>query len=227
MNMKQMVHNDLLPYEKCLTYGPQSLTNRELLAVIIRTGTKKHNCLGIADEILEASKGLGVLGLKFMSINQLMSVSGVGQVKAIQLNCIGELSARITKANIDRSIQFDNASVIADYYMQDMRHLDKEQFVLMMLNTKCGLIHEEVVSIGTVNSTLVSTREIYIEAFKHGAVYLVMVHNHPSGDPTPSREDIAATRKIRAAGELLGISLIDHIIIGDNKYVSFKERNIL
>ena len=218
---------DDLPYEKCLKFGAASLTNEELLAVILRTGTAKNNCLEVARHVLEASGELGVLGLRHLGINRLKEIDGIGMVKAVMLMCVGELSARIAKTSAPRFNQFVTAAAVAEYYMEDLRHLEREKFILMQLNNKCMLIHETVLSIGTVNRTMVSSRDIFMEAFKNQAVYIIMVHNHPSGDPTPSRDDINCTQSIQKAGNLLGILLLDHIIIGDNRYFSFKENNLL
>ncbi len=219
--------NDDLPYEKCLKFGAASLTNDELLAVLLRTGTTKHNCLEVARHVLEASGEFGILGLRHLSLSRLKDIDGIGTVKAVMLMCVGELSARIAKASAPRFNQFTSASAVADYYMEDLRHLERERFILMQLNSKCMLIHETVLSIGTVNKTFVSARDIFMEALKNQAVYIIMIHNHPSGDSTPSREDINCTHIIQKAGNLLGILLIDHIIIGDNQYFSFKEKGLL
>ncbi len=218
---------DILPYEKCLLYGPQVLSNEELLAVIIRTGTHNSNCLDTSRTLLKSFGSMGLLGLKHAKVSDMTAIEGIGTVKAVMLNCIGEISARISKAAIGNSNCFTSSSDIADYYMEELRHLEKEHFILMHLNNKCRLLHETVLSIGTVNQTCVSARDIFKDALNHGAVYLIVVHNHPSGDPAPSSEDIETTRVIAAAGQIIGIPLIDHIIIGDNKYISFKEENML
>ena len=219
--------NDDLPYEKCLKFGATSLTNEELLAVILRTGTSKHNCIEVARQVLDASGEFGVLGLRHLSIKQLKEIDGIGTVKAVMLMCVGELSARIAKTSAPKFNQFVTAAAVAEYYMEDLRHLEREKFILMQLNNKCMLIHETVMSIGTVNKTFVSARDIFMEALTNQAVYIIMVHNHPSGDPTPSRDDVNCTHIIQKAGKLLGILLIDHIIIGDNRYFSFKENDLL
>lgn len=225
-NLNNTEYNDL-PYEKCLRYGPGALSNTELLAVIIRAGTRRHNCLEVANQVLKASGDLGLLGLKHLSYNELRQIEGIGHVKAITLSCIGELSSRIARASIPKRAVFTKANHIAEYYMEELRHLEREQFILLFLNNKCGFIKDMTLTIGTINQTLISTRDVFIEALKAGAVYIVMVHNHPSGDPTPSMNDINCTKRIHEAGELMGIPLIDHIIIGDNSYFSFKERDIL
>ncbi|MBD5136901.1 MAG: DNA repair protein RadC [Lachnospiraceae bacterium] len=216
------------PYEKCLAYGAEALNEQELLAVIIRTGSKGESSIKLAERILSLSEGnKGILGLMHLSIEELMSVKGIGAVKAIQIKCIVELSRRISKANARTGLNLSDPASIADYYMEDLRHLEREQLILVMMNTKNRLIRDTVMTTGTVNASLVSTREVFVEALKCSAVYIVLVHNHPSGDPTPSREDIINTKQIKDAGNLIGITLLDHIIIGDNKYISLRQRGIL
>lgn len=216
------------PYEKCLKYGAGVLTDSELLAVIIRTGTKGTDSIELSRQILkESKKSPGILGIMDLSIPELMKIKGIGKVKAIQISCIGELSRRISKQRAALKLKCNNPASIADYYMEDMRHSKREQLVVMFLDTKCCLIKDMVLSIGTVNASLVSPRELFIEALKYQAVSIILLHNHPSGDPSPSREDIQITKKVKACSDIIGIALIDHIIIGDNKYVSLKEQGII
>lgn len=218
---------DDLPYEKCIRFGPGALSNAELLAVIIRTGTLKHNCLEVAENLLKKTGTQGLLGLKQLSLKDFMSVDGIGTVKAVMLSCVGELSRRIAKSNFPKNPYFNKASEIAEYYMEDLRHLNREKLILMLLDNKCRLIKDVTLSIGSVNQTIISARDVYMEALKCGAVYIILVHNHPSGDSTPSHNDFECTERIFNAGQLIGIPLIDHIIIGDNNYYSFKERELL
>ena len=147
-----------------------------------------------------------------------MDIKGIGMAKAAQLKCICELSRRIAKRQAAMRLKFSSPDTIAGYYMEDMRYLTKER-----LDSRLGLISDIVLSIGTVNSSLVSPSEVFYEACRNKAVSIVLVHNHPSGDSNPSRQDIEVTDKISKAGEILGIHLIDHIIIGDNNYTSLKE----
>ena len=219
---------ELRPYEKCISKGVNSLTDAELLAVIIKTGTKGIDSIQLAKTILNYSKeNQGFLGLINLSILQLMNIKGVGKVKAIQIQCIGELSKRISKSSAYKRLDFNNPSAIADYYMEEMRHSSKEQLIVAMLDTKCRLINDTVLSIGTVNASLITPREVFLEAFKYNAVSIIILHNHPSGDPTPSNNDLMVTKRIKESGEILGIRLIDHIIIGDNKYTSLREKGIM
>ena len=156
-----------------------------------------------------------------------MKHSGVGKVKAVQIQCMMELSRRLAKQKAEKALHFNEPSTIAAYYMEDFRHSDQEQVALMLLNTKNRLLGEQIISKGTANASAVSPREIFIQALHYHAVSIVLVHNHPSGDPTPSREDLAFTERVREAGAFLGVELLDHVIIGDRKYMSFRESSIL
>lgn len=216
------------PDEKLEQYGPKALTDAELLAVIIRTGTKEVQSVELASHILRKSAECpGLLGLKTLELPDLMGIKGVGKVKALQILAVGELSRRIAKGTIDKGEIFSEPELIARYYMEDMRHLQREEIVLVMMNSKSQIIKDEVISKGTVNSSILSPREVFLQALKYNAVYVVLLHNHPSGDPTPSREDLLMTARIAEAGRLIGIVLMDHLIIGDNKYISLKEKGFL
>lgn len=216
------------PYEKCMSYGASALTDAELLSVILRTGAKGIPALELAKKILAAAYGEeGILGLHRLSIPDLMKIRGVGKVKAIQIQCLLELSRRLAKKRAGEALHFHDPSTIAAYYMEDFRHSDQEQMILMMLNTKNRLSGELMISKGTVNASMVSPREIFLQALHYHAVSIVLVHNHPSGDPAPSRDDLSFTKRVQEAGILLGIELLDHIIIGDRKYMSFRESRLL
>ena len=216
------------PYEKCMAMGASALSDAELLAVILRTGTKGQGALETARKILSLSPAAeGLLGLHHLTVNELRKVPGIGMVKAVQLSCIGELSKRMTRKSIDREELFSSPDVVAAYFIEEMRHKEKEELRVVFLNTKGRRLHDTVISIGTVNSSMVSPREIFLEALKFQAVSIILLHNHPSGDPAPSREDILVTGRVAEAGKLIGISLTDHIIIGDRCYISLKERGML
>ena len=149
---------------------------------------------------------------------------GIGKVKAIQILCLAELSKRIAREEAAEGLDFSSPTTIARYYMEDMRHRNREVLKLLLLNTRSRLIKETNVSTGTVDMALVSPRELFIEAFQKNASAIILLHNHPSGDPTPSREDVRITRRVYEAGMLIGIELLDHIIIGNNCFVSMKEK---
>ena len=214
------------PYEKCLNYGAGYLTDSELLAVILKNGSKGENSVDLARRVLEFSKNDGLLGICKIPISELMTIKGIGKVKAIQIKCIAELSRRISKTNAKNELVFNSPGTIVDYYMEDLRHKEVEEFIMLALNNKSALLDEYVISKGTVNASFASPREIFIQALRVKAVNIIIMHNHPSGDPTPSRNDIISTNNIKLAGDIIGIKLIDHIIIGDNDYVSFKEKGL-
>lgn len=224
--MKEMLVSEC-PYEKCDEKGAGSLSDAELLSVLLRTGTRGENVLELSRKILKEAGEDGLLGLHRFTKEKFMKIRGVGKVKTIQLLCILELSARLAKAEARKTLCFRNPSTIAGYYMEEMRHLSQEHMKLLMLDTKSNLIAEKNIYKGTVNASLVEPREIFVEAVKREAVSIILLHNHPSGDPTPSKADVAITRRIRLAGELIGIELLDHIIIGNNSYISFLEENLI
>lgn len=213
------------PYEKCEKYGATALSDAELLAVIIRTGTKELRANELAMNILNySSANPGLKGLNYLTLKELTTIKGIGRVKAIQLLCLTEITKRMAKEIHKESLKLITPHNVANYYMQDMRHLTREQVMLLMLDSKNKLIKDMIISTGTVNTSLMPIREVFVQALKFEAVNIILLHNHPSGDPSPSTEDIHVTRKLTEAGNLIGISLMDHIIIGDNKYISLKEK---
>lgn len=218
----------LRPYEKCLKNGPESLSDEELLAVIIRCGTRDEDSVSLSKRVLSImNPDNGILNIMDIPLEDLVKIKGIGNVKAIQIKCIGELSKRIARSQRAVKSSFVTAEAVADYYMETMRHLKREKLMALMLDSACNYVKEYVVSVGTVNTSIASPREIFIEALRAEAVNIILVHNHPSGNPAPSREDIQITAMLRKAGEIIGISIIDHIIIGDNKFISFREKGII
>lgn len=215
------------PDERLDLYGAEALSDAELLAVIIRTGFHGTNSVRLAESILGHTKDKGLLGLCSVSIKELMEMRGIGKVKAFQIKAVAELARRIAKQSAGKKFVVDSPESVAKYYMEDLRHRETECLMVLCLNGKGALIGEKILSIGTVNSSIASPREIFLEAFKQKAVSIVLLHNHPSGDASPSRQDIELTGRVKQAGEFLGISLVDHIIIGDNTYVSLKEQNFM
>lgn len=214
------------PYEKALSEGIQVLSDAELLALILRTGSKQLNVLEVCRSLLQNGQK-NLLNLYDYSVEEMMKIPGIGKVKAYQLKAIGELSIRISKSMKFPCIRMDRARQVAAYYMEQFRHEKKEHFWVVFLDTKCNFIGDEELSMGTVNASIVSPREVFLSALHKNAVYILILHNHPSGDPTESREDVAITERIKQSGEIVGIHLLDHIIIGDNCYCSFKEKGLL
>ena len=216
------------PYEKCTAYGPGFLTDAELIACILRSGTKEYTSVALAEYLLKLRKGKeGLRGLCSLSYEELTAVSGIGRVKAIQIQCVFELAKRMSRSEAAKLLKFDEPETIANYYMEDYRHKEQEHLLLLLLDNKSNLLGEKPLFTGTVNASLVSPREIYLEALKYHAVGIILLHNHPSGDPTPSDADRRVTRKIKDAGSLLDVPLLDHIVLGDKRYVSFREEGYL
>lgn len=217
------------PYEKMMQFGAENLTEMELLAIILRTGTKEKNAEELAGQILEltAFETMGFTGLHRISLQQLRGIHGVGQVKAIQIKCVMELCTRVAKSKAKDNLTFQKSGSVASYYMESLRYKKQECVMLLLLDTKGHLIKETELTKGTVKASLLSPREIFIEAVKAEAVNMILLHNHPSGDATPSPQDINVTAKINELGNKMDIPLIDHIIIGDNTYYSFKEQGYL
>lgn len=216
------------PYEKFKELGPNALSNEELLAIILRTGTSNKPALKIAEEVLDTKDAYQgkLTGLYHKSLKELMEIDGIGEVKAIKLKCLTELSLRMAKERLENRVVFTNPSDIAEYYMETCRHLEVEKVFLLCLDNQLRLIKEYELSKGTINTSLISPREIFIEALNAKAVYILLIHNHPSGNPSPSKADIQITLKVLEAGEIIDIKLLDHIIIGDHSYVSLKEQKI-
>lgn len=219
---------DMQPYEKGLKAGVEALSDVELLAVILKNGCQGMNSLEMSEQILKLPNGeCSLLSLYQKSLSDLMKYAGVGKIKALTIKCIAELSVRISKASMPEQIIVNSPRVLADYYMEQLRHLSYEQLLVAFLNGSSRLLGECSISKGTINQTLVSTREIFMQAREFHAVYMILLHNHPGGDPKPSRQDIQITKKIKDAGEIMDIKLIDHIVIGDNCYMSFQEAGLI
>ncbi|MCI8798257.1 DNA repair protein RadC [Acetatifactor muris] len=218
-----------LPYERFLRFGAENLTEAELLAIIIRTGTKNKSALQLAEEVLQLARypKEGLLGLYDVTVNQLQGISGIGEVKAVKLKCLAELSMRMSMARAREGLSFSSSGQVAAYFMEMLRHRDTECVVLVCLDAKGQMICERKLSEGSVNMSLISPREIFLAALECRAVNILLVHNHPSGDPTPSSADREITCNVKEAGDSMGIPLLDHIVIGDNRYVSFKEAGLL
>ncbi|MDD3403264.1 MAG: DNA repair protein RadC [Hespellia sp.] len=225
--IKEMPANER-PYEKCEKNGAGSLSDIELLAVLLRTGTKGMTAIELSRNILYPIHSQdGLLNLHHWSYEQLRKVKGIGRVKALQIVCLAELARRLAKATAHTLLDFSTPESIARYYMEDMRHQKQEVLKLLLLNTKTKLVGETDISKGTVNSALISPRELFVEALQKNAVSIILLHNHPSGDAMPSKEDVLITKRVRDAGNLIGIDLLDHIIIGDNCYVSLSEKGFI
>lgn len=209
------------PRERMLSQGARYLSHAELLAILINTGRKGSSSLDIANELLKSVGNLKEL--KALSINDLNKVKGVGLYKALILKAAFELGERIHSGSVDDKIQITSPKDVADFMMGQMEHLKQEKFIVLFLNSKNIVIKKKTIFIGTLNASIVHPREIFSEAIKCASNAIIVLHNHPSGDTTPSNEDIKTTERLRECGQLLGIDLLDHVIIGDHEYLSMVE----
>lgn len=217
------------PYERCLKYGAGVLTDAELIAVLLKNGTKKETALQLASRmLLSVPKGTEPLaGLMAFKQPDFMGIPGIGPVKTATMLCAMELAKRLSMAKYRPKLAYNDPQTVADYYMEVMRFYDREHFLLLLLDSKNALIREVEISVGTVNASFASPREVMIEALQYKAVHIILIHNHPSGNPVPSPADIEVTKKIQAAGRLMDIYLLDHIIIGEQDYVSMRASHLL
>jgi len=200
--------------------GPQILRNDELLAVIMQSGNKDHPVHTLAQHVLEATGGL--YGLLESTVEELVCIPGIGRAKALQIAASIELGRRVVSKPSDNKLKIRSANDAAEYVMDRMRHLKKEHFITLYLDTKHCVIGEEVSSVGSLDASIVHPREVFKPAVKRSASAILCVHNHPSGDPTPSVEDIAVTKSLCESGKILGIDVLDHIVVGDGRFVSIK-----
>ena len=214
------------PREKLCKYGANSLSNAELIATIIRTGYKEDTAIDLANRLLSMDVS-GISYLTYATIEELTSIKGIGNCKAAQILAAIELGKRISSRGGEDKIKVDSPTVLAELLMEEMRCLKKEHFKIAILDTKNQIISIENISIGNLNASIVHPREVFNIAIKRSANSIILVHNHPSGDVTPSTEDINITHRLIDAGNIIGIKVLDHIIIGDNKFISFKQRNII
>lgn len=217
------------PYERFERVGAGALTDAELIAIILRTGTVGEDALSLAHKVLALSNGseTGILALHSLPLEELLKIKGIGKVKAIRLKCVAEICARMQMRSKRAMLSFDDPATVAGLYMERMRHLETEHVYLLLCDNKNHILKEILISKGTVNASVISPREIFIEALRYHAVSVLLIHNHPSGDPSPSEQDILVTRNIMEASRLIQIPLLDHIIIGDNIFTSLKEKGYL
>ncbi|WP_206711506.1 RadC family protein [Peribacillus faecalis] len=213
------------PRERFLREGARGLTNQELIALLLRTGTKNESVLQLAERLIIKFDGLRLL--KDASVEEITSINGIGEAKAIQLLTAVELGRRVHNLITTDRYVIRSPEDCANFLMEEMRFLSQEHFVCVYLNTKNQVLHKQTVFIGSLNSSIVHPREVFKEAFRRSAASIICAHNHPSGDPTPSKEDIDVTKRLIECGRLIGIDILDHLIIGEKKYVSLKEKGYL
>lgn len=213
------------PRERMLREGPQSLSNQDLIALLLGSGTRSESVIQLSARVIQHFNGLKML--KDASIKELMDIHGIGEAKAVQLRAALELGKRIKQFPAEDRYVIRSPEDVSLYMMDEMRHLQQEHFVCLYLNTKNQVVHKQTVFIGSLNASIVHPREVFKEAFRYSAASIVCLHNHPSGDPGPSREDIDVTKRLSECGKMLGIELLDHVIIGDKRFCSLKEKGYL
>lgn len=212
------------PRERLIKYGSKALSNSELLAIILRNGSKKENVIEMSNRILKENN-LRVLSRK--RINTLKNHWGIGEAKACQIVACFELGRRMAAFNKKKNKKINTALDLVKVFIPEMSSLSKEHFKVVFLDSRRNIIKDETIFIGSLNSSIVHPREIYRAAIEENAAAIILLHNHPSGSPNPSQDDILITKQIVKAGEIIGIEVLDHIIIGEKNYFSFKEKDII
>jgi DNA repair protein RadC len=213
------------PRERLRKNGPASLSNSELLAIILRTGTSSENAIGLANRLLSKFRGLDAIARA--SLGELCATQGVGHAKAAQIKAALELGRRLSTAEFDEKAVIRSPQDVATLLMADMSLLDQEHLKVVLLTSKNQVISVSEIYKGNVNTSMIRPSELFREAVRENCPAIIVVHNHPSGNPDPSPEDIATTEQIVRAGKLLDIDVLDHIILGRQRYVSLKERGVI
>ena len=222
MKIKDLPKSDR-PREKLIAKGAEKLKDSELLAILLRTGTKGKNVIEIASQILSKYSKKRLLQMTYQDLAQ---ITGIDSGKATTLLAAFELSKRVLEVN-DTNLPTIETAKDAVAQLSDMRDLKKEHFVVLYLNAKNQLVHKETISMGTLNANLVHPREVFEPALKYSAAQIIAAHNHPSGDPKPSEDDLELTKRLTEAGKMMGIDVMDHVIVSKNSYFSFKEEKII
>ncbi|MBR2626715.1 MAG: DNA repair protein RadC, partial [Peptococcaceae bacterium] len=198
--------------------------DRELLAILLSTGSREYSVLELADQILIQHQG--VAGLRDLTMDELMQQKGIGSAKAASIAAAVELGKRVWAGSMDYRQVINNSADAAELLIKKMRGLDRENFQVMLLNQKKALLGIETVSVGTLNGSMVHPREVFKSAIRRSASTVILAHNHPSGICEPSEQDLLVTQRLKEAGQMIGIDVIDHIIIGEDTYYSFRENQI-
>ncbi|MFC7440834.1 RadC family protein [Laceyella putida] len=213
------------PRERMVQLGPEHVSNAELIALLLRTGSTGESVMVLAQRVL--SKAGGLKGLTRLSLQELMEIHGIGPAKAVQLMAGIELGQRISRMLPEDRYAIRSPGDAALYVMDELRFQQQEHFICLFLNTKYRVIDKKCIFKGSLNTSVVHPREIFHEAIRSSAAAVICVHNHPSGDPTPSPEDLLVTERLVEAGRLLGIEVVDHLITGDQTYFSMKEKGLI
>jgi len=218
------IHPNDRPRERLIKDGPSGLTNNELLAIILRTGTKSENVLTMCSRLLST---YNIQQLSLASITKLQQIHGIGSAKAAQISAVFELARRLENFSEKERPGISSPEVAYKHIYPILREQKKEFFIALYLDTKNKLIYKEIVSVGSLNANIVHPREVFKTAIAQSAAAIIVAHNHPSGDPAPSQNDIDITRKLIETGNVVGIEIHDHIIVGNGRYLSMKEQNLI
>ncbi|MCT4632171.1 MAG: DNA repair protein RadC [Firmicutes bacterium] len=213
------------PREKMIREGVDTLSNSELLGSILGTGTRKESAVILSQRILNQSEGL--VSLSQMSIEELKRINGIGEAKACQIKACFQLCHRLSSEKSFNKKSVKSPGDAAIYLESQLRFEKKEYFVILLLDTKNQVIAKEVISVGSLNSSIVHPREVFKVAIKRSAASIILAHNHPSGNTSPSQEDIKVTKRLIETGDIVGVKVLDHIIIGDGGYLSLREEGYI
>ncbi len=208
------------PYEKLLMYGAKKLSNAELLAIIIKTGTKEETSVDIANRVLLLSNDIG--GLANLGIENLKKIKGIGKVKAIQINALCEIASRINSPVNNMQVKIKSPKDVAKMFMNEFRQEKKEKLKIILLNSKNQVVKNVELKQGSINQISVEPSEVLKEVIKEEVNKFIIIHNHPSGDPTPSKADLDFTMKIEECSKLFNLYFLDHIVMGKDDYISIK-----
>ncbi|MCE8422553.1 MAG: DNA repair protein RadC [Candidatus Methanoperedens sp.] len=208
------------PRERLIKSGPESLSDSELLAIILRTGSMKENVINLSQRILST---YNLKQLSQTNHTQLMKMHGIKKSKAAQILACFEIARRLESFHEETKLKINSPEDVYRRLYPRLREQKKESFIELCLDTKNQILKEEVISVGSLNANIVHPREVFKTALAESAAHIIVAHNHPSGDPTPSREDIEITKKLVDAGKIIGIDVLDHMIIGDGRHFSMKE----
>lgn len=219
------VPNTELPRERMINHGLEALSNVELIAILLRTGSSGESVMNLAQRVLGYVGGIRMF--LDISLEELTKIKGIGTAKAVQLLAGIELGRRIARSTPEERWTIRSPEDVAKLMMEELRHLTQEKFVCLFLNTKNQVLAQHTIFIGSLNSSVVHPREVFKEAIRRSSASVICLHNHPSGDPTPSPEDIAVTKRLIQAGQIVGIDVLDHVIIGDGRFYSLKEKGCI
>lgn len=221
----QVIPTESRPRERMEEYGPKVLADHELLAIILRTGTRDQNVLSLALSVIREVENLYMF--RHTSLQELMKIPGIGRVKATEILAAIEFGGRIARTSQVKEGTVISSSWVGNYLLKEMSNLTQEHVVALYLNTKNEIVKKETIFVGSLNSAVAHPREIFKGAVRYSAARIIIAHNHPSGNTEPSEADYSFTRRMVDAGEIMGIEVIDHFIIGETEYLSLKEHGLM